>query len=130
MGWLSKLLGRERIDDDSPVVEKVLDQPARQAQLAELEGALRELTAAMSEEVCPLDNPGWRGRIRDYDHAVGGIAMLRRTTITKEGVFEVTSTIRPLFAKVESESLAHLVPMSDRVITLVREIEKPLPSER
>ncbi|HOB04075.1 MAG TPA: hypothetical protein PKM36_02255 [Propionibacteriaceae bacterium] len=126
MGWLDKLLGRDR-DDDTPVADKVLGSDARRAQLVELSGALRELVTEMNGEACPSDNPGWRGRVRDYQYSLGGIDSMLATRITKDDLFDTLSTIRPLGAV--PAGCEHLTVIAERVVVLARQAEKPLPGE-
>lgn len=126
MGWLDKLLGREQ-EDDTPVPEKVLGSDERRAQLTELSQALRELLAGMSGEGCPIDNPGWRGRMRDYQYSLGGIDTLLSTRITKEELFDTLATIRPLGQV--PQGCEHLTTLADQVVTLARQAERPLPGE-
>ncbi|MGD7708190.1 hypothetical protein [Microlunatus sp. Y2014] len=131
MGWLSRLLGREGADDDSPVAPRMLDQDARRAQLGELEAALEELVTAMDSPPSPVENPGWVGRIKDYNHHLGTTTMLQKQPVTREALVELTAGMRPLFTTGQPvpAGLEHLVPLSDRVITLTRQLEEPLPSE-
>ena len=126
MGWLDKLLGRDR-DDDTPVPDKVLASEERRAQLIELTAALRELVAEMNGEGCPHENPGWRGRIRDYQFSLGGLETMLATRITKEDLFDTLSTIRPLGTV--PAGCDHLTAIADRVVVLARRAERPLPGE-
>lgn len=129
MGLLSRIFGKND-DDDGPVAERPLDQEARRAQLTELDAALGELITAMEEPPSPVDNPGWQGRVKDYRWAQGGCALLQKTTVTREGLVEITAGLRPAFgAGGPPAGLEHLQPMSDKVITLGRALEAPLPSE-
>lgn len=126
MGWLDKLLGRGQ-DDDTPVPDKVLGSDERRAQLVELSQALRDLVAAMNGDGCPADNPGWRGRVRDYQYSLGGLDTMLSTRVTKEQLFDTLSTIRPL-GQVPA-GCEHLTVLADRVVSLARQAERPLPGE-
>ncbi len=125
MGLWDRILGRT--SDDSPVPDKVLASPERRAQLEELSVALRELVVEMNGESCPSNNPGWRGRVRDYQYSLGGIEGMLSTRITKDDLFDTLSTIRPLGAVPAGSE--HLVVLAERVIVLARQAEKPLPGE-
>ncbi len=125
MGLLDRIFGRG--GDDAPVPERVLGSPARRAQLVELSTAMRELVVAMNDSSCPQDNPGWRGRIRDYQYSLSGIDTMLATRITKDDLFDTLSTIRPLGAA--PAGFEHLTVMAQRVVVLARESEKPLPGE-
>lgn len=126
MGWLDKLLGRDK-DDDTPVPDKVLGSQERRAQLQELSNALRELVAGMNGDECPNDNPGWRGRSRDYQFSLSGIEKMLATRVTKDDLFDTLSTIRPLGSV--PAGCEHLSVLADRVVSLARQAERPLPGE-
>src|SRR5699024_7290963 len=129
MGLLSRIFGRTD-SDDGPVVERPLDQEARRAQLTEMDAALGELITAMETPPCPVDNPGWQGRIKDYHWAQGSCTLLQKTPVTREGLVEITAGLRPgVGPDGPPDGLEHLVPLSDRVIALSRDLETPLPSE-
>jgi len=130
MGLLSRLFGKQD-DDDAPVVQRPLDQDARRAQLHDLEIALEELIAAMEQPPSPVTNPGWQGRLKDYKWSQGGATMLQKQTITREELVDITAGVRPVFGPTgPTAGLEHLAPLSDRVQTLIRALEDPLPSEQ
>ncbi len=127
MGFLDKVFRRGDKDDDTPVPEKLLESPERRAQLVELEQALHELVTAMRGDDCPNENPGWRGRVRDYEYSLGGVQLMLGGRITKEAIFDTVSTIRPL--NEVPPGCDHLEELSRRVVALARAAEEPLPGE-
>lgn len=130
MGLFDKLFRRNSEDDEAPAVSRPLDQEARGGQLAELDAALQALIAAMETPPSPVANPGWQGRIKDYRWAQGGCTMLRKTTITRDGLVEITAGLRPVFGPDgPPPGLEHLVELSDSVIAKTRVLEAPLASE-
>ena len=126
MGWLDKLMGRDK-DDDTPVPARVLGSPERRAQLEELSQALTALVDGMQGDGCPADNPGWRGRLRDYQYSLGGVQTMLRGQVTKDDLFDTLSTIRPLGSVPQGSE--HLKPLADRVVELARRAERLLPGE-
>lgn len=130
MGLFDKLFGRKS-DDDSPVVSAPLDQEARTAQLIELEKALEDLLCAMKEPPSPVSNPGWQGRVKDYEWMLGGCSLARRATITRDALSEITAGMRPVFGPDgPPEGLDGIAALSDTVIAKARALEAPLPSEQ
>lgn len=133
MSWLDRLLGRRREDDgddDAPVDDRiVVNVPVRRAQLEVLEQALDALVNAMQQPPCPVENPGWQGRIHDYEWMLGNTMMLRRGALSKEALYDVLLAVRPVFPGEVPDHLAHLIPLQDDVVAAAREIEQPLPGE-
>lgn len=128
MSWLKRLINRnDDADDESPLP---LDVPARTAQLEALERHIDALLAAMREPPCPVANPGWQGKIRDYEWVAGNARMLHKGAMTRESLQDVIFSVRPVFNGAPPEGLEHLVPLSDQVMASARSMEAPLPSER
>ena len=90
MGWLGDLLAllRGDGDDETPVVERPLNMDVRAGQLVELRTTLEDIVEAMQSQTARMDNPGWRGRARDYSYALGGIRELLRHP-TRDGLYDV-----------------------------------------
>lgn len=130
MGLFDKLFRRDS-DDDTPVVSAPLDQEARTAQLIELEKALEELVTAMTQPPSPVSNPGWHGRVKDYEWMIGGCTLARKATITRDTLSEITTGMRPVFGPSgPPEGLESIAALSDVVIAKARALEAPLPSEQ
>lgn len=116
MGILGKLFGRGQ-DDDAPVSLSPFDHEAVRPRVDELIGALGELADAMDTEDAPLSNPGWRGRLRDVRDARGDLRLLtRRSTFTKDDLYEVLTTVRPLYRGDPPKDFQHLADLNQRVV--------------
>lgn len=133
MGWLGRLFrtNQDDVDEDAPAVGRPVDLDARRRQLNELDTALTALLEGMDQPPAPIDNPGWRGRRGDLSVARSSVRTLRdATTFTRDDLFEVISTIRPVFGRGQAPAgLEPLAALSDRVIVLARSLETPLPHE-
>ncbi|NHB85815.1 hypothetical protein G7085_17965 [Tessaracoccus sp. HDW20] len=93
MGFIARLFGRE----DEVTVSAFDPEQVRPA-IDALIDALGQLTDAMDQDEAPLSNPGWRGRLRDLRDARGGLRLLTRNKqFTREDLFEVLTTVRPLY---------------------------------
>lgn len=116
MGILGKLFGRSQ-DDDAPTTLSPFDCETVRPHVDDLVLALGELADAMDAEDAPLSNPGWRGRLRDLRNARGGLRMLtRRSTFTKDDLYEELTTVRPLFRGEPPKDFAHLAELNQRVV--------------
>lgn len=116
MGILSKLFGRSS-DDDGPVVLAPFDHEAVRSPLNDLIGAMGELAEAMESDQAPMSNPGWQGRLRDLRNARGDLRLLtRKPTFTKDDLFEVLTTVRPLYRGEPPKDFAHLAHLNERVV--------------
>lgn len=130
MGFWNRLLGKDEADDDTPVPDKVLNDGVRRQQLTELEQALQSLVDAMEGAGDRMENPGWQGRARDYSYALGGTRMLlRQPRLTKEPLFELITTIRPLYRGEAPAEYAELAPANDRLMGALAALEEPAPGE-
>ena len=131
MGFLSKLFGRDRSDDDSGSEDVViqLDQDLRKAQLLRLEQSLDQLAIEM--RACDsLDNPGWRIRVNEYARLAGEAMLVRRTEVTREAVLDLVFEVRPLFNGDPPTGKEHLVPLQDAILAVAEELRVLTPSER
>ena len=64
-----------------------------------------------------MSNPGWRGRLRDLRNARGELRLLsRKATFTKDDLFEVLTTVRPLYRGEPPKDFARLADLNDRVV--------------
>lgn len=117
-------------DDDAPLPEQVVDQAARKAQLIELEEALTALITAMSAPPAPVQNPGWQGRIRDYAWVRGEVMVLTSGTITHDGLYDLMLGVRPVFRGAVPDEYAFIAPLQERMLSAVRVMQTPLPTER
>ncbi len=130
MGWLSRLFGGGGDPDDEPVPDKLLNQDVRRGQLAELESALADLVRLMDAPDAPVDNPGWRGRARDFSYTLGSTRLLLEAkAVTKEGLYELISTVRPLYRGAPPPEYAHLAACNERIVAALRVLESPAPGE-
>ena len=115
MGILGKLFGRS--SDDAEVTPAHFDSEAVREPVDELIGALGELADAMDTEDAPMSNPGWRGRLRDLRNARGELRLLsRKPTFSKDDLFEVLTTVRPLYRGEPPKDFARLADLNDRVV--------------
>lgn len=122
MGILSKLFGRSS-DDDGPVVLSPFDSEQIRPHVEELTAALGALADAMDTEDAPLSNPGWRGRMRDLRDARGDLRLLtRKPSFTKEDLYEVLTTVRPVYRGVPPKEFIHLAELNDRVIDAIEAV--------
>ena len=95
MGWLSDLVARFSggADDETPVADRPLNMEVRGPQLGELRATLEEIVGAMEAQTARMENPGWRGRARDYSYALGGLREVLRTP-TRDGLYDVLGSVR------------------------------------
>jgi hypothetical protein len=129
VGFLGKLFGRDRDDDDAQEVPIVLDVELRRAQLFRLEQGLDALAQQM-RVVQSVDNPGWRGRVKEYDRLAGEAMMARKTVPTREQLLDLVFEIRPVFTGPVPPGLETLVPLQDEVVAAAEELRELLPHER
>lgn len=118
MGLLGKLFGRNDDVEDAPPA--AFDVAAVRPHIDELVVALGELADAMDAPDAPLSNPGWRGRQRDLREARGGFRLLtRRQQFTKDELYEVLTTVRPLYRGEPPKDFATLAPLNERVVAAI-----------
>lgn len=112
MGLFDKLLGRS----DQPSAPQSFRAEAVRPALSDLIEALGSLADAMDTEDAPLANPGWRGRLRDLRNARGELRLLaRKPDFTRDDLFEVLTTVRPLFRGEAPKDFAHLETLNTAV---------------
>jgi hypothetical protein len=130
MGWFGDLLARFRGegDDESPVVERPLNMEVRAAQLSELRATLEELIEAMQAQIARMDNPGWRGRARDYTYALGGVRELLGHP-TRDGLYEVLGSVRPLYRGQVPDGYEALAGLNERLLAALAALWEPAVGE-
>jgi hypothetical protein len=130
MGWFGDLLARFRGEnaDDAPIADRPLNMDVRAAQLAELRTTLEELVEAMQSQTARMDNPGWRGRARDYSYALGGVRDVLRTP-TRDGLYEVLGSVRPLYRGPVPAGYEDLAGLNERLLAALAPLREPAPGE-
>jgi len=130
MGWWGDLLDRVRggQDDDAPVPERPLNMEVRGPQLDELKEILEEFVKAMEAETDRMENPGWRGRARDYAYALGEVREVLRKP-TRDGLYEVLGTVRPLYRGTVPEGYQTLAPLNERLLAALAPLRQPVEGE-
>ena len=130
MGWLSDLVARFSGggDDETPVADRPLNMDVRSAQLTELRTTLEEIVAAMQAQTARMDNPGWRGRARDYSYALGGLREVLRTP-TRDGLYDVLGSVRPLYRGPVPAGYEALAGLNERLLAVLAELRQPVPGE-
>jgi hypothetical protein len=127
VNFLSKLFGsRQQEAEDRPID---LDLAARRDQLARLEQALSDLVAVM-REVQSMDNPGWRGRVNEYNRLAGEAMTQRQGTPTRESLLDLAFEIRPVFSGEIPAGLERLGPLQDKLLIAAAALSEVLPGER
>lgn len=127
MGLLNRLFKREDAEqEDAPIT---LDLPRRQPQLLRLEKALDALAAQMRLEQS-TDNPGWRGRVNEYNRLAGEVMTIRRGTPTREALLDLVFEVRPVFAGAIPAGMEALGPLQDEVMSAAGDLRELLPGER
>ena len=126
MSFLRKLFGREEeVVEDVPIK---LDVEGRRQQLQRLEQALDALATEMRAEQT-MDNPGWRGRVNEYNRLAGD-AMQQRRAPTREGILDLVFEVRPVFTGEIPAGLEPLGPLQAEVLAAADDLRSLLPSER
>ena len=129
MSFLGKLFRRDRDDEDAAEVPIALDVEARRTQLARLERALDALANQM-RLVQSVDNPGWRGRVSEYDRLAGEAMMARQGVPTREQLLDLVFEIRPVFTGPVPPGLESLAPLQDELVAAAEDLRRLLPNER
>lgn len=125
MGIFDKLFGRSPSDDAATPTPSFFDPDAVRPTLDELIGALGELADAMDTDDAPLSNPGWRGRLRDLRDARGDLRLLtRKATFSKDDLYEVLTTVRPLYRGEPPRDFAHLQALNSRVVDGIEAVHR------
>lgn len=124
MGIFDKLFGRTT-DDDAPITLSPFDPQAVRLHVDELIAALGELAEAMDTPDAPMSNPGWRGRLHDLREARGDLRLLtRRSNFTRDDLYEVLTTVRPLYRGEPPKDFAHLAPLNQRVVDAIEALHE------
>lgn len=129
MGFLGKLFGRDRDDEEGFDAPVTLDDEARRPQLLRLEKALDALAEQM-RVAQTVDNPGWRGRVNEYGRLAGEAMTLRQGAPTREQLLDLVFEIRPVFTGPVPPGLESLVPLQDEVVAAAEDLRELLPQER
>jgi hypothetical protein len=129
VGFLGKLFGRDRDDDEGFDTPVSLDVEARRPQLQRLEKALDALAEQM-RVARSVDNPGWRGRVDEYGRLAGEAMTLRKGVPPREQLLDLVFEIRPVFTGPVPPGLESLVPLQDEVVAAAEDLRELLPHER
>lgn len=129
MGWLSDLIARfGGGDDDTPVADRPLNMDVRGAQLTELRTTLEEMVQAMQSQTARMDNPGWRGRARDYSYALGGVREVLEKP-TRDGLYDVLGSVRPLYRGPVPAGYEALAGLNERLLAALAALRQTAPGE-
>jgi hypothetical protein len=131
MGLLDRLRAR-RGDDASSVAEPPFDRAARREQLDELEDALRLLARAMAEVPGRMENPGWRGRVEDYQWAAMEAYQMSQRDFGRADVLDLINQIRPLYSPNAVAPPVEYLPFEaqqNRLLAAIQVLRLSLPSE-
>ncbi len=121
MGILSRFFGR----DDAPATTTAFDCAAVKGEVDALIDALGQLADAMDQADSPMSNPGWRGRLRDLRSARGDLRLLtRKPEFTKDELFEVLTTVRPLYRGEPPKDFAHLASLNTVVVAQIEAVHR------
>lgn len=132
MGFLQKLFKRNGDDEDGEDGEDVaitVDLERRRPQLLRLEKALDTLANEMRTGHTTHD-PGWRGRVNEYNRLAGECMTARRGTPTRETLLDLVFEIRPVFAKQIPPGMESIGPLQDEVLAAAADLRELLPGER
>ncbi|QXT63852.1 hypothetical protein [Tessaracoccus palaemonis] len=120
MGLFSKLFGGEEAATTSTTA---FNRDAVREPVERLIAALDALTAEMKSDVLKLHNPGWQGRIKDLRGSSGSLSLLVRTPgFEKDDLFEVLSTVRPLYRGVPTQHVEHLHHLNQEVVDAIEDV--------
>jgi hypothetical protein len=128
MSFLGRLFRRKDGDDGEEVVIN-LDLDKRRQQLQRLETALDTLATQM-RSVQTVDNPGWRGRVNEYNRLAGEAMTQRQGTPTRESLLDLVFEVRPVFTGSVPEGLDALLPLQNEVMAAAEALRELLPGER
>lgn len=119
MGIFGRLFSRE--ETVMTVVE--FDREAVRPHLNALIDALGQLADAMDDDAARMSNPGWRGRLKDLRNARGDLRLLtRRAEFSKDELFEVLTTVRPLYRGQPPKDFAHLASLNTVVVAEIEAV--------
>lgn len=119
MGIFARLFSHE--ETVMTVVE--FDREAVRPHLNALIDALGQLADAMDDDAARMSNPGWRGRLKDLRNARGDLRLLtRRAEFSKDELFEVLTTVRPLYRGQPPKDFAHLASLNTVVVAEIEAV--------
>lgn len=119
MGMFSRLFGGEAATTPSAAFSR----DAVREPVERLITALDALSGAMKAEEAKLHNPGWQGRIKDLRNSSGSLALLlRNPSFDKDDLFEVLSTVRPLYRGTPSNDVEHLNGLNQHVVDAIEDV--------
>lgn len=79
--------------------------------------ALDALANTMKAEESNRCNPGWEGRLRDLRSSSAALELLKRNpSFEKDDLFEVLTTVRPLFRGAPPAGFEHLADLNAAVV--------------
>jgi hypothetical protein len=81
-------------------------------------------------DVQDVDNPGWRGRINEYNRLAGDAMVMRKGTPTREGVLDLVFEVRPVFTGAPPPGLATLAPLQEEVLAAAEDLRALRPGEK
>ncbi|NLE98489.1 MAG: hypothetical protein GX596_10975 [Propionibacterium sp.] len=111
MSLLRRIFGGDKSEPEQP-----FDLASKQRGLEELSTAIVELTNRMRADEFPVDNPGWKGRIRDLSTARATADALHGTEFTRQDLYDFTTTVRVLYRGDPPREFAALAAENDRVV--------------
>jgi hypothetical protein len=134
VGLFDKLFRRKSDDDgddadDGQETVITLDVEVRRPQLLRLEQGLDALVTAM-RLAQSVDNPGWRGRVNEYNRLAGDAMVMRKGIPTREGVLDLVFEVRPVFTGAPPPELEVLVPLQAEVLAAAEDLRQLRPGER
>lgn len=129
MGLLSKLF-KGKNEESGPDLAVDLDVEARRGQLATLVSSLDALSGRMREREDKMENPGWRGRVAEYDRVASEATALTRSPLTREALLDLAFQVRPVFSGAPPAGLDELVALSDSAMAAANALVDLLPGER
>ncbi len=126
MNFLKRLFGRE---DDAEEVPITIDVDRRRPQLLRLEKALDALAAEMRQDHT-TDDPGWRGRVNEYNRLAGEAMTLRKGSPTRDELLDLVFEIRPCFTGPVPAGMEKIGPLQEEVMAAAADLRQLLPGEK
>ena len=126
MNFLKRLFGRE---DEAEEVPITIDVDRRRPQLLRLEKALDALAAEMRQDHT-TDDPGWRGRVNEYNRLAGEAMTLRKGSPTRDELLDLVFEIRPCFTGPVPEGMEKIGPLQEEVMAAATDLRQLLPGEK
>jgi hypothetical protein len=126
MNFLKRLFGRE---DEAEEVPITIDVDRRRPQLLRLEKALDALAAEMRQDHT-TDDPGWRGRVNEYNRLAGEAMKLRKGSPTRDELLDLVFEIRPCFTGPVPAGMEKIGPLQEEVMAAAADLRQLLPGEK